>query len=178
MQFHQPPMRGLETARLVLEPQVAAHAEAMYVVLSDPAIYEFENEPPASLEVLRERYGKLESRHSPDGTQLWLNWVVRLRGEGTAIGYVQATVLPEARALIAYEFGSAWWGRGLAYEATASVIQELRGNYGAKTVGAVLKRTNQRSSALLARLGMRVAGQAEFPHELAEADELAMVLFF
>ena len=34
---------------------VAAHAPQMFEVLADPAIYEFENEPPASLEALRER---------------------------------------------------------------------------------------------------------------------------
>ncbi|MGB2816450.1 MAG: GNAT family N-acetyltransferase [Burkholderiaceae bacterium] len=176
MQVHEPPMRVLETTRLVLEPQGAAHAEVMYGVLSDPAIYEFENEPPVSLESLRERYRKLESRRSPDGSQLWLNWVVRLRSDGTAIGYVQATVLPEARALVAYEFGSAWWGQGLAYEATVAAIGELRDRHGVTAAGAVFKRANHRSRALLVRLGMRAAGEGEFPHGLAEADESAMVL--
>jgi RimJ/RimL family protein N-acetyltransferase len=101
---------------------------------------------------------------------------VRLRGGGPAIGYVQATVLAEAKALIAYEFGSAWWGRGLALEATTSAIDELRGRYGVTVVGAVLKQANHRSRALLARLGMRVAGPDEFPRGMAEVDEAAIVL--
>lgn len=168
--------RRLETPRLVLEPQTAAHAVEMYAVLTDPAIYEFENEPPASVDALLERYRKLESGCSPDGTQLWLNWVVRLRSDGNAIGYVQATVLADAKALIAYEFGSAWWGRGLAHEATVSAIAELRGRYGVKAVGAVLKQVNHRSRMLLARLGMRLAGPGEFPGGMADADEAAMVL--
>jgi RimJ/RimL family protein N-acetyltransferase len=176
MQAPSPLARVVETPRLVLEPQTAAHADAMYVVLADPAIYEFENEPPASAAALRERYRKLESGRSPDGTQLWLNWIARLRGDGHAIGYVQATVLADAQALIAYEFGSAWWGRGLAYEATVAAIGELRDRHGVKTAGAVLKRANHRSRALLARLGMRVAEAGEFPHGLAQADESAMVL--
>ena len=39
------------------QPQyyLAAHADEMFVVLSDPAIYEFENAPPASADALRER---------------------------------------------------------------------------------------------------------------------------
>jgi len=176
MQASSPPARVLETSRLVLEPQTAAHAEEMYAVLTDPAIYEFENEPPASVEALRERYRKLETRRSPDGTQRWLNWIVRLRGNGHAIGYVQATVLADAQALIAYEFGSAWWGRGMGYEATASAIEELRGRFGVTVVGAVLKQVNHRSRTLLARLGMRLAGPAEFPGGMADADEAAMVL--
>ena len=46
-------MRVIETGSLTLEPQTAAHAEEMFVVLSDPATYEYENEPPPSLEWLR-----------------------------------------------------------------------------------------------------------------------------
>jgi hypothetical protein len=62
-------MRVLETGALTLEPQTAAHAEEMFRVLSDPAIYEYENDPPASLEWLRARFERLESRRSPDGRE-------------------------------------------------------------------------------------------------------------
>lgn len=169
-------MQTIETARLVLEPQTAAHAEELFVVLSDPAIYEFENAPPASLDALRERFRALESRRSPDGRQLWLNWLVRLHADGAAIGYVQATVLPDANALIAYEFGSAWWGRGLAREAVAALIASLHARERVRAVGAVFKRANFRSRRLLERLGLRVAGDGEFPRGEAEPDEDAMVL--
>ncbi len=43
-------MRVIETATLVLEPQVASHADEMFAVLSDPAIYEHENAPPLSVD--------------------------------------------------------------------------------------------------------------------------------
>ena len=48
-------MRALATARLCLEPQMARHADAMFEVLSDPAIYTHENAPPSSREWLHER---------------------------------------------------------------------------------------------------------------------------
>ena len=41
-------MRILETAALTLEPLTARHADEMFAVLGDPAIYAYENEPPAS----------------------------------------------------------------------------------------------------------------------------------
>jgi [ribosomal protein S5]-alanine N-acetyltransferase len=75
-------MRELFSSRLRLEPQTAAHAEAMFAVLGDLAIYAYENEPPASLEWLRERFTKLETRRSADGREQWLNWVLRERGGG------------------------------------------------------------------------------------------------
>lgn len=151
------PMRTLFTGSLTLEPQVSGHAEAMFPVLSDPAIYEFENEPPASVEWLRERFLKLESRRSPDGRERWLNWVVRLHPDGL-IGYVQATVHAAGSAEIAYEFSSAYWGRGLARQAIAAMMAELASHYGVAQLFAVAVRENARSLRLLERLGFSVAG--------------------
>src|SRR5207247_7165268 len=62
-------MRVIATGRLILEPQVAAHADEMFAVLSDPAIYEHENQPPPSIEWLRERFGRPQrppSAHAPE----------------------------------------------------------------------------------------------------------------
>ena len=71
-------MNTLAAGMLILEPQAVEHAAEMFQVLSDPAIYEFENSPPQSSAWLEERFKKLESRASPDGMQHWLNWVIRL----------------------------------------------------------------------------------------------------
>ena len=60
-------MKTLAASHCLLEPLVAAHAHEMFPVLSDPAIYEFENLPPISEEWLTERYQRLESRSSGDG---------------------------------------------------------------------------------------------------------------
>jgi hypothetical protein len=52
-------VRVIDTDHLTLEPQTAAHADAMYVVLGHPAIYACENEPPPSPAWLRSRYARL-----------------------------------------------------------------------------------------------------------------------
>ncbi len=149
-------MRRIDTARLTLEPQVAAHAEAMFAVLSDPKIYEYENEPPPSLEWLRKRYARLETRQSADGRERWLNWVLRLRSS-EPIGYVQATLHPDGRAAIAYELASAFWGRGYAHEAASAMLAELREHYAVRSFSAVLRGDNRRSLRLLERLGFSPA---------------------
>ncbi len=70
-------MSILESARIRLEPLRKEHAEAMFPGLSNPRLYEFiADDPPASLEVLREKYTRLESRRSPSGDDRWLNWIV------------------------------------------------------------------------------------------------------
>jgi len=154
----------------MLEPQVADHAEEMFRVLGDPALYEHENEPPCSVEWLRERFAKLETRCGPDGQQLWLNWVVRLRGRGL-IGYVQATVFPTGRAAIAYVLSSQYWRRGLAAEACQATIAELAKHYGVVTVYAIFKRRNVRSARLLERLGFSPAASGAD----VEPDEMLML---
>jgi len=153
----------IRTPRLLLEPQVEAHAEEMFAVLSDPAIYEYEHEPPASLAALRERFRLLESRRSPDGSQLWLNWVVRADAE--AIGYVQATVFADARAAVAYVFASRFWGQGYAREAVAAMLDFLREEYGVSVAVAVFKKANSRSRKLLHALGFRDAEHPVDPDE-------------
>ena len=166
-------MRRLETPRRALEPLVAAHAEAMFEVLSDPAIYAFENAPPASLQWLHERYAKLETRLSADGREQWLNWVLRVRG-GALIGYVQATIEADASAWIAYESASAFWGRGLAGEAVQAMIDELASHYGVHTLRAMFKRANVRSLRLLQRLQFAPAPDEDAMRFDVPADEALM----
>jgi len=146
----------------------------MFGVLSDPAIYEFENEPPPSQAWLVERYTALERRASKDGTQTWLNWVVRLP-TGELAGYVQATVLRSGAALVAYELASPFWRRGIGSNAVSAMLQELRANYRVHRFAAVLKATNYRSLALLRSLEFRPATTAQVLEFGAAPDELVMV---
>ncbi|MDB5873902.1 MAG: hypothetical protein JWQ07_3344 [Ramlibacter sp.] len=164
----------MEKPMLTLEPQMAAHAGEMFALLSDPAIYEHENEPPVSLDWLRDRFARLESRQSPDGRQLWLNWVIRLPSSELA-GYVQATVHPGGRAAIAYVLASRYWGRGLARRAVEAMLGELGKRYQVGTLSAVLKRANVRSLRLLERLGFALATPELHAALEAEPDEILMI---
>ena len=145
----------------------------MFAVLSDPAIYEYENEPPPSVQWLAARFTRLESRQSADGRERWLNWVMRLRTSGL-IGYVQATLQPGGHAGIAYEMASAWWGRGLASEAVRAMIDELVRQHGVRSLGAVLKRDNGRSLRLLQGLGFSLASPDEHARRGVEPAEMLM----
>jgi len=146
----------------------------MFSVLTDPAIYEFENGPPPSEEWLVERFGRLEHRASPDGRQLRLNWVIRL-SSGELAGYVQATVYESGSALVAYELASKYWRRGIGSSAVSAMLQELRDAYNAKLFVAVLKRANYRSMGLLRHLGFQPASADQVIEFGAERDEAAMV---
>jgi RimJ/RimL family protein N-acetyltransferase len=167
-------MRTIEAGPLTLVPQTRGHAEEMFAVLTDPAIYTYENAPPASVEWLRDRFARLESRQSADGAEQWLNWVIRLEGTGL-IGYVQATVRTDRSAAIAYELGSAHWGLGLARRATEAMLAELIETYGVTALYAVAKARNERSLRLLGRLGFVAAGPELCALRGVEPDEAMMV---
>ena len=153
-------MNTLRTDLCTLEPQLASHAEEMFSVLCDPAIYEFEGEPPPSVEALRAGYTRRESRLSPDGSEKWLNWVVRLR-TGELTGYVQATVLSSGASYIGYEFSSQYWRRGLASISVKTVANELANNYQVHTIVALFKSQNYRSIGLLTKLGFVAGSELE-----------------
>lgn len=136
-----------------LEALVPAHADEMFDVLVDPAIYEFvEDDTPGSLEALRRRYAALALRRSPDGTQLWLNWVVR-GASGRLLGYVQATVTAPGTAWVAYAFASRHWGQGVAQQAVRQMIRLLVNEHRVTRLLAAVDQRNARSLRLLERLG-------------------------
>jgi len=166
-------MREILADGLKLEPQTAAHAVQMFAVLSDPAIYDYENTPPPSLEWLRGRFCKLESRTSADGSEQWLNWVIRLPSSELA-GYVQATIRSNGCAAIAYELSSAYWGRGIARRAVQAMITELGKQYHVRTLTAVLKGENLRSLRLLERLGFSLASLELHAKHKLEPGEILM----
>ncbi|WP_395703932.1 GNAT family N-acetyltransferase [Aquabacterium sp.] len=167
-------MRTLQADGLILEPLVEAHAAAMFELLCDPAIYEFENGPPASAEALAQRYRRLESRRSPDGREQWLNWVIRLPS-GELAGYVQATVGADGRAWVAYELASRHWRQGIARRAVNAMMDELIARYQVTRLVAVFKTANFRSRGLLQRLGFCATPAPGQPAESCDTDESVMV---
>ena len=167
-------MKTIFASDYILEPLVVAHARDMFCVLSDQAIYQFENEPPASEEWLEKRYERLQRRGPEKEQEQWLNWVVRLPN-GELSGYVQATLLPSGAALIAYEFGSKFWRQGIGTISVLAMLQELRLTYSVHTFVAILKVANFRSSGLLTSLGFSKAGSVQFTEYGAEPDEIVMV---
>jgi [ribosomal protein S5]-alanine N-acetyltransferase len=163
----------IRAGMLVLESQVAAHAEEMFAVLADPAIYEFEGSPPESVAWLRRRFEALESRMSPSGEEQWLNWVARLP-TGELAGYVQATIGLDRAAHVAYVFGSKFWGRGVGSTAVNAMLNELVVAYGVSAFVATLKASNYRSAALLRRLGFAEARSRRVSAETLDPDEIVM----
>jgi RimJ/RimL family protein N-acetyltransferase len=146
----------LHTPRLRLEPQMPAHADELFGPLSDPRLYtHVPQEPPSSLDALRERLALLAARRSPQGDELWLNWVVRDVRGAAPLGRVQATVRTDAPCYLAYEVFPAQWRRGIATEACRRAIEWLIDELHVEHFTAEVDSLNTASLRLLDRLGFR-----------------------
>jgi RimJ/RimL family protein N-acetyltransferase len=113
-------------ARVYLTPLAVADAEEMTGVLSGDELYTFiGGHPPTPVE-LRVAYARQVVSHAPDRRQEWRNWIIRRDGEGTAVGYVQATIVDEGkRAEIAWVVGLKWQGQGYATAAARALVDWL-----------------------------------------------------
>jgi RimJ/RimL family protein N-acetyltransferase len=156
----RPPAERLRTARLVLEPltadDAAALAEEMAPVLADPSLYRFTGGSPPGPDELRSRYAVQATGASPDGSQGWLNWIVRERSTGAVLGFVQATVEERAGrpvAELAWVVGTGGQGRGVATEAAAAMLTRLR-RHGVGTVTASIHPDNGASARVAGKLGL------------------------
>lgn len=150
-------MTQLRTARLSLEPLAPQHAAEMFPLLLDPAIYRYlDYGPPASVEALYDLYMRLQAGRSDDGSEVWLNWLLRLHaGHRKAIGYVQATVTPGSQAFVGYVVASSHWSHGYAAEAMTAMLEHLSTAHPVPVIRAVVEIDNARSIALLQRLGFQ-----------------------
>jgi RimJ/RimL family protein N-acetyltransferase len=146
----------LHGPRVTLEPLTAKHAAMLFPLLNDDAIWRYANRRPATLKELTDRYRALETRRSPDGTFLWLNWAVFAPGT-EVVGFVQATVsIHSQTAEIGYAIGRGRWKTGLGSESVGALLTFLFDTLAIRTIVANVDRKNVASLALLRKLAFEV----------------------
>lgn len=94
----------------------------------------------------------LETRKSPDESQLWLNWIVSVQESETPIGYVQATVT-ESYTDIAWVIGLKWQANGYASEAAMALVNWL-GSKGVKAIKACVNPDHIASQRVAGNAGL------------------------
>ncbi len=150
----------IKTLRMFLEPVTAKHARPMFAGLRDERAYRFLDEgPPESVAELQARYELLEGQISPNGKEIWLNWMCKRRGAEHYVGYVQATVFEKRRmALVAYHIFPAFWGQQLAREAVKGMLTAITPQYGLKEARAHIDTRNKPSIKVVESLGFELNG--------------------
>jgi RimJ/RimL family protein N-acetyltransferase len=149
----------IETERLRLVALTPADADEMVGVLADSALYGFTGGGPPALAELRARYRRQAVGTSPDGSEVWANWIVRRREDGAAVGYVQASVGVDG-ADLAWVIGTAFQGRGFAGEAAEAAAASLRAA-GAGPLTAHIHPEHVASQRVAARIGLARSGEVD-----------------
>jgi len=151
-----PAAEVIETARLTLEPLRADHAAEMAPLLDDEGLYRYIGGRPATRVELHDRYLRQSAGRSPDGQQGWLNWVVRHRASGRAVGIVQATLRRDDAHLtaeLAWVIASRYQRRGCAGEAAMGMATWL-GRQDVQRLVAHVHPEHQASMRVAERLGL------------------------
>ena len=144
----------LKSERLRLSPLMPEDADELVVVLSDPSLYRFMGGAPPKLGELQRRYRLLANRRSPDGEELWLNWVIRDRNTEKVLGTLQATIEESPpKALIAWVLGTEAQGQGYASE-SARALTSFLGDRGVVEVRAHIHPDHIASNRVAAAIGM------------------------
>jgi RimJ/RimL family protein N-acetyltransferase len=124
-------------------------------LLSDDRLHEFIGGAPLTRDGLRRQFARQATGRSADGTERWLNWILRRRGDHVTVGYVQATVSGAnsgQTAALAWVVGVAFQGQGYAREGVASAMQAL-GAGGVRSFTASIHPEHLASIAVARRLG-------------------------
>ena len=144
---------NLTTARLDLVPLTATDAEDLFPVFDDPALGRWTGAaPPADVEALRRRFAAWETGPPHGSEERWLNWAMRRRPDGRAVGHLQSTVVGDGAA-VALVVGTAFQGQGFATEAARALVRWLR-ETGIATIEASIHPDNVASQVVASRAGL------------------------
>jgi RimJ/RimL family protein N-acetyltransferase len=141
----------IQGRQVSLVPLGVEHANQLAGLLEDAFVRDALG--VGDVEGLRRRFAAWESRRSPDGDERWLNWVVRERADGRALGWVQATVRG-GTASIAYALLAAERRRGAASDAVRAMIRWLRAELGVTELTASIAPANLASAQVARAVGL------------------------
>ena len=155
----------LTTARLSLRELTEDDADFMLRLLNEPAYWRYIGDRGVRTTADARAYlarGPLASyrRH---GFGLW---AVTLPAAGPPLGIcglIKREILPDVD--LGYAFLTEAWGRGYAYEAAAAVLEYGRRRLGLRRVVAVVDPANDRSIAVLRKLGLRFERPITWPED-------------
>jgi RimJ/RimL family protein N-acetyltransferase len=143
-------LENIDTELALLVPLRATDADELAGLLEEAQLREWLRAQDVA--ELRDRFAAWETRRSPGGDELWLNWVIRDRGDGRAQGWVQATVRGGA-ASVAYALLPAERGAGAASDAVRALVRWLRDRLGVTTVTAEIDDSNAASARVAVAAG-------------------------
>ncbi len=147
----------LQTPQLLLRDAELTDAEAIYAYSSNPVFYQcLGRKVPPSLEHVASNIQRQLEKNS----RMPRNWMIILNDENRLVGDCGFNdYRPDnSRAEINYAVDPAFWNRGIATEAALCVLAFAFEQLQFSRIQAICSTANQRSEAVLKKLGMQFEG--------------------
>jgi len=146
----------IESPRLLLRRFADRDLAAFLAYLNDPVVARYQSWESYTEQQARELIEQQKGRE-PGLPGQWFTFAAELKGTGALVGHVALSVKESdpRQAEIGFTFAREYQGRGLAREAAERVLGYAFDVLGMHRVVAVADCENERSLALLERLGMR-----------------------
>lgn len=150
---------AIESARLTLRRFAGADLAAFLAYLNDPLVARYQTWESYTEQQARELIER-QSGLEPGRPGRWFTFAAELKETKALTGHVALSVkeADPRQAEIGFTFAREYQGRGLAKEAAEAVLDYAFAVLGLHRVAAVTDCENERSVALLGRLGMRREG--------------------
>ena len=148
---------SIESTRLTLRRFADADLEPFLAYLNDPLVARYQSWESYTEEQARAVIEQQKNR-SPGQPAQWFTFALELKETGTLVGHVALRMSDEHQAEIGFTMARAFHGKGLACEAAARVLDYAFAELKLHRVTAITDCENEKSAALLERLGMRREG--------------------
>ena len=148
---------SLESQRLRLRRFVEADLTPFLNYLNDPLVARYQTWESYTEQQARDVIQKQQNL-VPGVPGQWFTFAVELKATGVLIGHVALKMEDRQQAEIGFTFSRAHHGQGLACEAATCVLNYAFTKLALHRVIAITDCENERSVALLSRLGMRREG--------------------
>jgi RimJ/RimL family protein N-acetyltransferase len=148
---------AIESERLLLRRFKDSDLELFLAYLNDPEVARYQSWESYTAEAAREVIEKQKTL-APGLPNQWFTFALELKETGALIGHVALKMLEDRQAEIGFTLSRTAHGKGLAFEAATRVLDYGFAELKLHRVIAISDCENEKSVALLARLGMRREG--------------------
>jgi ribosomal-protein-alanine N-acetyltransferase len=152
----------LETPRLLLREFTEDDAEAFFLLCSHPEVLRWTGDPGVAN--LDEARASLRARPIADYARHgYGRWACIDKASGSLIGFAGPKYLDELSEVdIGYRLLPAWWGRGLATEATGAACNYCFARLGLPRLLGLVHPDNAASVRVLEKLGFKPQGWIDY----------------
>lgn len=147
----------LESERLLLRRFTEADLRPFLAYLNDPLVARYQTWESYTEQQAKEVIEE-QKNLDPGVPGKWFTFAAESKEGGSLVGHIALKMQDHQQAEIGFTFSRAYQGKGLAFEAAARVLGYVFTELKLHRVTAVTDCENERSVALLRRLGMRREG--------------------